>query len=315
MSRRALNIRATLVARFTAAVDNYADEIGARFARLLEPFLRQDETIPDLALALRLLSRMIRHRFENAMSFYRSQLDESAKTLGPVEEREQLAAALREKMVDYRRLARAAYGRRRSAEIIPIDGNTPVNPQELFHHGAHSVQRLLTPTEALPPVKVSGVAVDPSHWAEELGPLVEDLGVNLGLIERKRGQVSGNVADKEEAKKDLDFVYSHCRDFLRAMFFLTRMPSQGKSLPALRRQRRSRSGPDPRIEQPGIPDPSEPRSSDTEPSDTEPSDSAPSDTEPSEEEPSDGEAPEPTPPDTESPPGRAAPEPGGSPSG
>lgn len=137
------------------------------------------------------------------------------------------------------------------------------------------------------------MTVDPSTWIGDLSPLVEDLGVALGLIERKRGQISGNVADKDQAKRDLDFVYSHGKTLLRAMFFLAEMPSQGKSLPSLRRQRRSRGGPDPRPDQPGIPEPSETTSPDTESEESEPSETEPPPPEPGETDPgppSDGES-------------------------
>lgn len=289
MSRRVVNIRGVLVAKLTAAVDNYANEIGTRLAGLLGPFLLPDETFPDIALFLKLVGRLIRSRFETVISFYRTQLDESAKTLAPIEDRDEIAGALREKMVDYRLLARAAYGKKRSAEIIPIDGSTPVTPPELYRHGTHAIQRLGGPNGSLPPVTVAGVTVDPSKWIAVLAPLVEALGVALGLIERKRGQISGNVADKDEAKKDLDFVYSHGRDFLRALFFLAKMPTRAKSLPALRRQRRSRgSGPDPQPDQPRIPEPAEPAPPDGEPPDPAPPDTPPEGTEPVSE--PDGEA-------------------------
>ncbi|HEX9731850.1 MAG TPA: hypothetical protein VGG06_07645 [Thermoanaerobaculia bacterium] len=277
MSRRALNIRGALVAKLTAAVDNYAAEIGARMTRLFEPLLLEGETVPDLALSLKLLGRLIRSRFETFMSFYRTQLDESAKTIGPREDIEELGTALRAKMVEYRLLARAAFGRKRSAEIIPIDGATPATPTELYHHGTHAIQRLAEPAATSPPVTVSGVTVDPSQWIAVLSPLVEALGVALGLVERKRGQISGNVADKEQAKKDLDFVYSHGKNLLRALFFLAGMESRGKSLPALRRQRRSRrGGPDAQPQQPRVPEPGEPAPPDAEPPpDTEPEEAEP----------------------------------------
>lgn len=270
MSRRAINIRGALVAKLTAAVENYAAEVGTRLAGLLEPFLLPGETFPDLALAFRLVGRLIRGRFETFMSFYRTQVDESAKKIRPLEDLEELAGALRDKMVEYRLLARAAYGRKRSAEIIPIDGDTPATPPELYRHGTHAIQRLGEPAEA-PPVIVKGVTVDPSKWIGELTPLVEALGVALGVVEGKRGQISGNVADKGDAKKDLDFVFSHGKSLLQAMFFLAGMESRGKSLPALRRQRRSRgSGPDPQPQQPRIPEPP-----DSPPPDTAPPDSPP----------------------------------------
>lgn len=247
--RKAVLRREGLVARFKSAIDNYADKIAPGFGQLMQPFLRSDETMPDIALVIRLLGRLIVSRFKNLLTLDRSHIDELNNDRRPRRRKDRLAALLYAMMVDIRRLADAAFDKEVSAELVPIDGRTPDTPRLLYRTGQHSMEKLRDPTLE-PTAKISGITPEPEKWADALEPLVTDLGIALGVLEDERTKAKEKGENRKKGMKDFDFLYSHGVAILRGVLFLAGLPDPGKDLPTLSRVRRSTRGPDPREEQP-----------------------------------------------------------------
>ncbi len=286
-----VQVREDLAKTFSVEIDAWADSVASSYSQQVEPHLLEGEILPDMALTMRLLGRAVMGHYETVLGCDRGKIDVNSENIIPREERDSAYESLREKMVEYRRLAEAAYGKKRSAKLIPIDGNTAVVPKVLFRQAEHTLQRLEDPSKVPPSVKVSGVTVDPSEWIVELQTLVTDLGVNLGLIKRTVSLASGKVAEKQEARKDFDFFYSHGRGILRGVFFLGGRPDLGKKLPTVNRRRRSLLGPDAEEKRPRTPEPEETE----EPPENEGQDDQVQDdpSEPPESEPDDGESSDP----------------------
>ena len=258
MARLGVFQRGNLVDSLTTTLATCADKVGVGFRLLTEPFLQPGEQVPDMALAVQLLGRMIVDRFQTLLRHDHVDFDERANDLVPREQLNELSQSVHSKLVEYRRLADLAFGKAYSLTLVPILGATATIPMKVYRQAAHTLERLEIGQENPPEILVPGLEADLSKWTEDLRELTTELGQALGVLKMERAKASATAEEKQVSQRELDFYYSHVYSVVRGLLFLAGLKKSAQELPTLGRSRRSLRGPSldaPRLEAGGTTEP------------------------------------------------------------
>ncbi len=156
----------------TSSIEQAADGVGADLEQLWAPVLREGETMPDMALALRLLGRTLAVKRD----------DMKASNAGAKELQEhragrhlrQATAELRQMVIKYRPLIYGPYGAGTLQQHFGITGRTPRNSDALELLVERILKRLRDPEIEHPP-NPGTVKTFPHEWIPLLEPLLRRL--------------------------------------------------------------------------------------------------------------------------------------------
>ena len=84
---------------------------------------------------------------------------------------------------------------------------TPQHPSELHEQATHLVSRLGDPELSLPVVRYRGVTLEPASLAEDMRPLVEQLGERLEEVSREERLTDAAKIAKDESLKAYDRIF------------------------------------------------------------------------------------------------------------
>ena len=202
-----INVRQKIAVAFYSLIETQAAAIGRAIEHRLRPFLKEGETLPDVALVLVLMARMVAAAVAKLMASLKAREDELDDGVEPRTQRDLAALVVRRKLVELRTLAAAFFGRRRSSDVLGLTGPTAeaVQPELLCQQARTAVDHLLDPRLEAPGISLR-CAFDPVALARNLAPDVTALRQALDAVERHQLKADSALAAKQEAMGEVESV-------------------------------------------------------------------------------------------------------------
>ncbi len=257
MASRLVVLRQRLANRIHAALERFSEVVASAVNERTAPFLSEGEAPFDFPLLQRVLSRMVQASFERMVAADKAHFDELANDIAPRMERDKWVAAVRQKLIDVRRIVEGLFGRERAVEIVAIDGDTAHQPDLLWRQAEHTLSRLRSPDLRLPETSTASTDFDPTTLADELEPLVTALERSIAAVDLDRRAAAMSLQDKQDAMDDHDLLIAACARIVSGFYLLARRPDLANRIRlALRPKSRAQnddSGEQPAGEQPAGP--------------------------------------------------------------
>ena len=162
---------------------------------------------PDLLAIQRHAGEMIAFFRERLTAAERAHAEELETDLTPRTDRDEAAAATFERLREVRRIVEVGLGPKAVVQVLGLSGETPTDPAVLLEHAARAVERLTARAPGLPPVRVSGVAVDWVELAGYLAERTEDLHQALTTVTLEQKRANRFLKARQEAFQDFRDVY------------------------------------------------------------------------------------------------------------
>ncbi len=123
-----------------------------------------------------------------------------------------------------------------AAEELGFASRTSFQPGELHEQAEHLTARLSEPDLELPTVRYRGVTLDASSLAEEMRPLVKDLGLALEDLGREERASEATKIARDEALIAYDRTFLWVARSAEALFKMANLPEVAKRVrPSTRR--------------------------------------------------------------------------------
>lgn len=190
--------------RLGTVIDAHVREAGRQLGAGLRPWLLEGEALPDFALALELPARRIRQA-GHCLRRRQQQLEETRNEERQARFRQsQTAAALRRKLVDFRRLLTSAFGPLRAARLTGIEGKTArVRQPALLLAQADAFLELAQDPRRSATLRRTRV-FDPAAVAEALEPLAGACRSAGGDVDRAQQAVAQGLDARDRARAELE---------------------------------------------------------------------------------------------------------------
>lgn len=201
----------------SAALKKHAGKTTDRFTRLVEPYLREGETVPDLIFFHELLQRRLAAVRQELVEvddlLERERMEDSLAR----EQRDTAAAELVRVFVRLRHLVKGACGSDRCGEILSLDGAVPDDPVVLQRLGHNALARLkegaFEGSE-----QDAGVNFNTQVWVGRIeGPLAR-LDQALGHLSEENQDTYDRQAAKNSLMVEYDKAYLTCARLLENFF-------------------------------------------------------------------------------------------------
>lgn len=232
----------------------HAREVGERLNESLRFTAEEGETFPDFIHFQHQLARLLESRLDALVAADDEHLGELDDDQEPRLLRRQAADALYTKLVEVRELLRGVFGFERANSLVGITGETPLDPVTLHRQGASALERLRAPDPELPPQRLSGLQLDRDALADELQPLVDELGRILEDVKREVREREITKRSRDRALADFDTTAGAVARIQIGLDDLAGFPEYSDRI-RLTRSARSRSGPEDDEEPSEQPDP------------------------------------------------------------
>src|SRR5688572_9751895 len=180
------------------SVRENADAIAARLAARLRPYLERGETMPDMALFLRLLAREVIDRADAMKRSDDAHESELADDTGPRRARDQHAADTRAIYSDIRGTIGSVYGAEALA-LLRLAEPASADPLVVAEQDQAARAAMLDTALALPPPRVKGAKIQRADLAEELSTSVAPLWTALTAVEREKKEADATLSRKNTA--------------------------------------------------------------------------------------------------------------------
>ncbi len=218
-----------------AAAHTHASEVSIRVAELLSPHLRPDEQMPDIALAIRLVGRLIAAENETLVRADAAHERELADDAAPRKARDEGTEKVRRILVDLRAAVETTCGlsglpRLHLAEAVPTDSSV------LATIGRAVWDALRDESVRLPAPRRRGLSLDRLAFAEELAAELPLLEKALGAVAREMREAEATLRQKRAAMEANDRAFSRGAAFLSATFALGGLDDLAGSLKPSSRQ-------------------------------------------------------------------------------
>ena len=186
------------------AVETHADAIAEALAPTLKRHLKKGQTLPDVALLVRLLCAELettKTRLVAADEAHQTELDDDP----PVrKERDDTAASLYDTLVQLREMITGAHGPAISSAVF--NGSTPEDPVVLARFAGEVATRLEKTT--FPPSRIKGAKLDPAALAEDLREKRAHLDRTFKSVQREVREAQATLAAKDRALAAHDTCFS-----------------------------------------------------------------------------------------------------------
>jgi len=238
--------RQKTAAALGAALDTHAEEASATFKYLLEPFVDDDGSVPDLHRFQSLLQRRLAGLALDLVSADEVHVAEQEEDQASRRDRNAAVAELRPHVSRIRGLLELACGTGTCARLFSITGPTPRDPVVLQRVARRMVNRLTSEGFELGEVVDPGIRFDVSGWVAGLEPPLLKLEGSLGRLHKEgRESVDTRIA-KGEAMSEYDRAFVSTARILEELFRYIGMPTKADTMrPTKRTATTAEDGPEP----------------------------------------------------------------------
>lgn len=198
-----------------AAADTHAADIAAGFARELTPHLKSGDTIPDIALLIRLVGRKLQADTAALLAADQAHEKELSDDDGPREDRDAAAAKLRAALVDLRAAVDAVYGPK-GLTLLGIAHAAPVDPSVIATTAGAVSKNLRDTSIKLPKPKRAGMKVERAAFADEIDADLPALTKALGRVATEDREKEATQRAKNATMEKNDATFSGVAGWLTA---------------------------------------------------------------------------------------------------
>ncbi len=160
LASRLVVLRQRVTAVIHSAFKAHGSEVAPVLTGRLNPFLEEGETAFDFLQLQRVLGRMVAASLERVIAADKAHADELTNDIAPRQQRDGAVEAVRQKLIEVRRIVQGLFGEERAVEVVAVDGSTARQPEHLWRQGEHTVSRLRDPLLLLPTASTGAIAFD-----------------------------------------------------------------------------------------------------------------------------------------------------------
>lgn len=238
--------RHRIAKKIVAAIRMHAQDVGPRLQEVFAPAVAEGEPAPDFVVFQEQLARYLEMRIDQMVEAEKVHFDELADDLGPRRRRDEAAQECRDKLLALRNALAGAFGADFGDQLLEVEGRTPQDPLDLFHHGRHALERLTGESLEIPPRRLDGYPLDLGALASQLEPVLDELGAALREVDEEDRRREATIRERDLALDAFDTAVASIGRIAIAFDNLAGFPEfAGRirfSLPG--RRRRDTSSPD-----------------------------------------------------------------------
>lgn len=211
-------------ARFVASSGTtHAGKVVPALAGLLTPHLHAGESLPDMALLCRLVSRLVEAKAAAMVAADRAHEQELGDDQGPRDMRDRAADDLATVLADLRDALSAAYGPE-AVKLYGLDGKLPTDPSVVAVLAESVRAKVKGGGITLPsPRRKDGLQLNFSAYAKELELALPALQNGLQDVTREQKEAEATLRGKNVAVTEYDKAFSGGASVLSAIFSLADM--------------------------------------------------------------------------------------------
>ena len=165
MASRLVVFSQRLTAAIQAGLSVFRQEVTPLLDARVAPFLEEGETGFDFVLLQRVLGRMSAASRDRLIAADKANIDELSDDVAPRLVRDDTVDAVRQKLIDIRRVAEVLFGSAYAVQIVAVDGSTGLQPELLWRQAEHTLGRLRAPDLRLPKASTSALRSRTPHCA------------------------------------------------------------------------------------------------------------------------------------------------------
>ena len=200
--------RHRIAKKIVAAIRTHAQDVGPRLQEVFAPAVAEGEPAPDFVVFQEQLARYLEMRIDRMVEAENVHFDELDDDLGPRRRRDEAAQVCRDKLLALRNALTGAFGAGFGDRLLGVEGRTPQDPLDLFHHGRHALERLTEESLEIPPRRLDGFPVDLGSLATELEPALDQLGDALREVDEEDRQREATIRARDLALDAFDTAVS-----------------------------------------------------------------------------------------------------------
>ena len=152
--------------------------------------------------------------------------------------RDEAVAAVREQIVNLRRVVRGLLGPEREPELLGLRGRTADSPLRLSQQAETLLETLREHRGEVPAPRVSGVRLDFGSAAEILQTQLHELSAALRDVEMERRQADASKERRHDAIEAFDRVVRRVAGLLKALYLEAGLPDLCRQIRLTHPQRR-----------------------------------------------------------------------------
>jgi hypothetical protein len=216
MPRKQIVDREKSARAVVAAGETHANATGQKLAALCKPYLAKGEKMPDFALGMRLVARLVGQMATEMVTADEAHEAELGDDGEPRRNRDELAAKLFERIVGLREVMTGVYGAATTAKVFV--GATPQDPTMLARYAGEAAKALAA--IKLPAPRVPGAKLDAKATAAELVAAREELETELANVAREAREAEATKVARDAATSRYDEVFAGSAGAISALLRL-----------------------------------------------------------------------------------------------
>ena len=199
------------------AVEQFIPSISDSLITTVRPQLAAGETMPDVALLGVLLKRTLEVRLADFVKANAASESEAADDVEPRERRDRIEVELRSRVQGVRAYVSEFFGAQ-GLSVYQLTAPADAGPAPLARYARAVVDALRTPRPDLQPrIATRGLAFQPNVFADEMGPLVDQLEAAVADVARERVELAQATVTRSAALVANDTAFVALAGLVEAM--------------------------------------------------------------------------------------------------
>lgn len=213
-----------------AAARTHAQKVGERLQTRLAAVLDDGAPLPDLTEYQLRLAGVVEKHLALLLAADGARLAELADDSPARWRRDEALAAVREQIVNLRRVVRGLLGSEREPELLGFQGPTADSPLRLSQQAETLLETLREHRGELPAPRLSGVQLDLGPAAETLQTRLHELTAALRDVEVERRQADAFKERRDDAIDSFDRVVRRVAGLLKTCYVEAGLPELARRI-------------------------------------------------------------------------------------
>jgi hypothetical protein len=215
--------RVRSAATVSASLETHADEIGRKLGEVLSPLLKPHESMPDAALLMRLLGRMLSLRTATLTEVDAAHEAELADDAVPRTERDAAETELRGFLSRYRGMIGDTFGDE-GLRVFGLWDPAPSSTRGVARYATDFVAALRDPSRMPSVSPPPGVTLDRAAIAGVLESAARRLETTIGTVTKEVAEADATLTAKDRAVDHSDAGFLGAAQIGEATFLLVGRP-------------------------------------------------------------------------------------------
>ncbi|MCA9651572.1 MAG: hypothetical protein KC501_16765, partial [Myxococcales bacterium] len=214
MPSKLVTDRQKSAAAVIAAARTHGSQAAEAISTTLGPHLAKAEDRPDVELLLELSTRALETAITTLVQADTAHEAELSDDAGPRRQRDELATALYDDLIELKEVATGLLGRG-ALQPLRLEGTTPRDPTVLVRHAEGVIEALRS--AELPKSRVRGAKLHTDEWAQRLSEHTEALSSTLGDVARELREAEATLVAKNQALAEHDRTFGDVATLISAV--------------------------------------------------------------------------------------------------